>query len=72
MAEGPLAITLRGVAILDNLGIPYVLGGSLASSLMGESRATADVDMAIRIAEADQRCVQVLLSHTQRCSFRVG
>jgi hypothetical protein len=48
--EGPLDITLRVVAILDDLGIPYVLGGSLASSLLGEPRATADVDMAIRIS----------------------
>jgi len=53
LSEGPLAITLRVVAILDALGIPYVLGGSLASSLMGEPRATADVDMAIRVAEED-------------------
>ena len=53
MTEGPLAIALRVVAILDDLGIPYVLGGSLASSLMGEPRATADVDMAIRIAKED-------------------
>ena len=51
MADGPLDITLRVVAILEDLGIPYVLGGSLASSLMGEPRATADVDLAIRIAE---------------------
>ena len=51
MADGPLDIALRVVAILDDLGIPYVLGGSLASSLVGEPRATADVDLAIRISE---------------------
>ena len=50
MAGGPLDITIRVARILDDLGIPYVLGGSLASSLVGEPRATADVDMAIRIA----------------------
>jgi hypothetical protein len=53
LAEGPLDIALRVVAVLDDLGIPYVLGGSLASSMMGEPRATADVDMAIQIAEQD-------------------
>lgn len=37
---------------LDELDVPYVLGGSLASSLVGEPRATADVDLAIRIDEA--------------------
>lgn len=35
--------------MLDELGIAYVLGGSLASSLVGEPRATADIDLAIRI-----------------------
>lgn len=48
--DGPLDITLRVVTILDDLGIPYVLGGSLASSLLGEPRSTADVDLAIRIS----------------------
>lgn len=51
--DGPLDVALRVVAVLDDLGIPYVLGGSLASSLVGEPRATADVDLAIRIAETD-------------------
>jgi len=49
LAGGPLDITLRVVRVLDELGVPYVLGGSLASSLVGEPRATADVDLAIRI-----------------------
>jgi hypothetical protein len=53
LAEGPLDIAFRVAAVLDDLGIPYVLGGSLASSMMGEPRATADVDMAIQIAEQD-------------------
>jgi hypothetical protein len=49
LVDGPLELTLRVVRILDELGIAYVLGGSLASSLVGEPRATADVDLAIRI-----------------------
>lgn len=52
MEGGALDITLRVVEILDALGIPYVLGGSLASSLVGEPRATADVDMAIQLRPA--------------------
>lgn len=53
MVAGPLELTLRVVRTLEELGIPYVLGGSLASSLVGEPRATADIDLAIRIG-ADQ------------------
>ncbi len=50
---GPLEIAIRVIDALDDLGIPYVLGGSLASSLVGEPRSTADVDLAIRGSEAD-------------------
>ena len=38
MTVGPLDILSRVIAILDDLGIPYALGGSLASSLVGEPR----------------------------------
>jgi len=53
LTDGPLDVALHVVRVLDDLGIPYVLGGSLASSLVGEPRATADVDLAIRLADAD-------------------
>ncbi len=32
---------------LDTLGVPWVLGGSLASSFVGEPRSTMDVDVAV-------------------------
>lgn len=38
--------------MLDELGIEWVLGGSLASSIFGEPRSTVDVDVAIRIDSA--------------------
>lgn len=44
-------VALRVAAALDELGIVYTLGGSLASSLQGEPRATNDVDFAVRIEE---------------------
>ena len=47
--DGPLALVARVAAILDDLDIPYALGGSVASSFFGEPRATADVDIAIRL-----------------------
>jgi hypothetical protein len=34
---------------LDNLGIPYLVGGSVASSLLGEPRATLDLDLVVDI-----------------------
>jgi hypothetical protein len=43
---------LREVAgLLDSLGIPYVVGGSVASSLHGEPRFTRDADVVIELAE---------------------
>ena len=38
-------------ATLDLLGVEYLLGGSLASSLLGEPRATVDIDLAIVLRE---------------------
>jgi hypothetical protein len=41
----PLAIAGRVAAAFERLGVRYLLGGSLASTAMGEPRATLDVDM---------------------------
>lgn len=41
----PIEVTLLVAAVLEELGIPYLVGGSLASSLHGVPRSTADVDM---------------------------
>jgi hypothetical protein len=49
MSKGPLELVRQVAALLDELGIPYALGGSMASSLFGEPRSTADVDIAIKI-----------------------
>ncbi len=47
MAAGdPLGVVLRVVGVLERLGVPYALGGSLASSLHGLPRATLDADIA--------------------------
>jgi hypothetical protein len=35
--------------ILDALGIPWVLGGSMASPIVGEPRSTMDIDVAIQV-----------------------
>lgn len=35
---------------LEAAGVPYLLGGSVAAGLMGEPRATRDIDFAVRLA----------------------
>lgn len=43
---------LRDVAsILDSLGIRYVVGGSIASSVHGEARYTRDVDLIVELSQ---------------------
>lgn len=46
-------LAVRMGSTFEALGIPYVLGGSMASSLVGEPRATADLDVAVRIRPED-------------------
>jgi hypothetical protein len=43
----PLKITLQVTRILEDLQIPYFIGGSLASALYGTVRATMDADLVV-------------------------
>ncbi len=52
MTKGPLDLVRQVAGILDDLDIPYAVGGSMASSLFGEPRMTVDVDIAIRLASS--------------------
>ena len=45
MAAEPIAVTLLVIEALERLGVPYVIGGSLASALHGVVRATLDADL---------------------------
>lgn len=56
------ALLKRIVRALDGAGIPYMLTGSLASSLQGEPRATHDIDLVIDISPADVARVTEALS----------
>jgi hypothetical protein len=47
MPAEPLRILIRVSKILDNLEIPYLTGGSVASSIFGVPRATQDIDLVI-------------------------
>ncbi len=49
----PLAATLKVLAsVLERLAVPYVIGGSIASSAHGVVRATLDVDIVAAIASS--------------------
>lgn len=47
--EDPLWLARQIADILDDLAIPYYVGGSVASSLQGEVRYTEDLDLVINI-----------------------
>lgn len=49
MTVGPLGLAIEFGALLEGLGIRYALGGSVASSLLGEPRTTVDVDFAVKL-----------------------
>jgi hypothetical protein len=50
--DEPVSVALDVAARLDALGVVYVIGGSLASSVHGEPRSTLDVDV---VAALNQR-----------------
>ena len=47
----PIAIAVAVGRILDGLGIPHTVGGSIASSFAGEPRSTVDIDIVAAIRE---------------------
>ncbi len=51
----PISLAVLVTAILEDLGIRYVIGGSVASSLIGEPRSTLDLDVMIEIDEPQLR-----------------
>jgi hypothetical protein len=58
----PLSLAGLVAGILEELGIRYVVGGSVASSILGEPRSTLDIDIMI---EVDQESVQLLVKRLQ-------
>lgn len=49
--EDPIWLAAKIGKILDELSIPYYVGGSIASSAHGEPRSTLDADIAVSIGE---------------------
>lgn len=45
MLSEPVAVTMLVIEALETLGVPYLIGGSLASAVHGLVRATMDADL---------------------------
>jgi hypothetical protein len=59
-----LDVTIFVAGVFDRLGITYLVGGSLASSLHGIPRATQDVDVVAAIQPNDVRDLVAALHET--------
>ncbi len=57
MLTDPIQVMLLVVESMEKLGIPYLIGGSLASSIHGIARATRDADI---IADIQEKHAEVL------------
>jgi hypothetical protein len=53
MIAEPIRVLLAVVERLDRLGIRYVVGGSVSSSVFGEPRSSADVDILVVLAPTE-------------------
>ena len=51
MTLTPVGLAIEMASVLEAVDIPYAIGGSVASSFLGEPRTTVDIDMAVRLAE---------------------
>jgi hypothetical protein len=58
----PIRIVRRVAAVFQEMKIPYMVGGSLASSMHGIPRATQDADIVADLAQADIKKIIALLS----------
>jgi len=66
MQNEPIEVTLRVTSVLEELGVPYVIGGSLASTLYGMVRTTQDSDI---ITEMRPEHIQPFVSSLQNDFF---
>jgi hypothetical protein len=65
----PIALARKVVSILESLSIAYYIGGSVASSLLGENRYTEDIDLIIELSKTK---AQPLLEAFLAASFYIS
>jgi hypothetical protein len=72
LIHAPLEVALLATRALERLGIPYVVGGSVASTLHGEPRGTLDVDIALDLREGQVTALHAALEpdfHVDRAAL---
>ncbi len=62
MQNEPIEVTLKVTGVFESLDIPYLIGGSLASTLYGMIRTTQDSDI---VAEMRQEHIKAFVSALQ-------
>lgn len=62
MQNEPIEVTLKVTGVFEKLGVPYLIGGSLASTLYGMVRTTQDSDI---VAEMRMEHLQPFISALQ-------
>lgn len=62
MQNEPVQVTLKVTDVFEKLGVPYLIGGSLASALYGMVRTTQDADI---VAEMRLEHLQPFVSALQ-------
>jgi len=66
MQNEPIEVTLKVTGVLEKLGIPYLIGGSLASTLYGMVRSTQDSDV---VTEMSLEHIQAFVTSLQNEFF---
>jgi len=66
MVNEPIEVTLKVTNVFEKIGVPYLIGGSLASTLYGMVRTTQDSDI---IAEMQLKHVQLFVTSLQNEFF---
>jgi len=61
MVSEPIQVTLKVANAFEQLGIPYLIGGSFASALHGVVRATMDADLVADIPPSQVSFLVALL-----------
>ncbi|MFQ5857875.1 MAG: hypothetical protein ACE5LU_19905 [Anaerolineae bacterium] len=70
MLSEPIAVTFTVIEALEALGVPYLIGGSLASAVHGAVRATMDADLVADLQM--QHRDELDLPYLQRWAAQLG